>query len=524
MKKIIAMLLAVLMVASVFSGCGKQNSPATTTAPTQSSGNQQTAAPADPTAPAEKPTIVFSFPVLMFTPTEEGTVAVEAAINEYLDGIGESFHVDLDPIDGMNYANQVDMNLLGGTQMDVFCPFSGLGQAISGNKLLSLNQFLGNELKGAVDVMGERMLTYSTVDGECYAIPCYKGMILLDYWVVRKDVMDAAGLDPYATYTMDDITEALAKIQAVEPSIPAICARSAVGIGNSLLIEVYDKGVGNSEVTDITCGAAIIGQNTKVVNYYASEEFRKVVDIAYAWNQAGYVPEDSSLNTETLDIQNDQMLSCFIAYGYDRAAVEEGSADKAHPCYAIPIAEQIFTSNFISWGISQKSAYPTEAARFLNMLYTDETLLNLIIFGIEGEDYVVTDDTGVVKAINWPECKDPTTVPYTAFLSCGILGNQFIMHAMKGSTNVSDVPFMAEKMENATYSPIFGFSYQTGNVENQISACTNVISQYVPGLLCGELDPDQYIPILLADMEAAGINDIVADAQTQIDAWIAEQK
>ena len=51
----------------------------------------------------------------------------------------------------------------------------------------------------------------------------------------------------------------------------------------------------------------------------------------------------------------------------------------------------------------------------------------------------------------------------------------------------------------------------------------NVISQDVPGLLCGEPDPDKYIPILLADMEAAGINDIVADAQIRIDAWVAEQ-
>ena len=116
------------------------------------------------------------------------------------------------------------------------------------------------------------------------------------------------------------------------------------------------------------------------------------------------------------------------------------------------------------------------------------------------------------------------TVPYTAALSCGILGNQFIMNAMKGSTNVSDVSFMKEKMENAVKSPLFGFSFDTTNVANEVSAVTNVVNQYYAGLCCGELDPDEYLPKFREDLKAAGIESIIEEAQGQVDTWLAEQE
>lgn len=515
-KKILALLLALVMVLGMVA-CGGSNGTNTT-----EGGNNAAVNPGSG-ASGEKVTIKFSYPVLFVIPTEEGTQRVEQELNAYLDSIGETFHVDLDPIDGTNYANTVDMALLGQSAMDVFCPFSGLYQAIDGNKLLPLNDYLDNELAGAVEVMGENFLTSSTVEGNVYAIPCYKGQILIDYWCVRKDIFDQAGLDPYASYDLEAITAALAKMQEVCPDIPAISGRLGTTSGNNLLLDALLGGVGNYEYTALTGGGAVFGDSTTVVNYYESEMFEKLVNTAYAWNQAGYVPADASIETEDASalVKADRALSYFIKFGYGRETVENMD-NASYQMYAIPVAEDVFTSNFIYWSIAYSCQHPAEAARFLNMLYTDETLLNMIIFGIEGEDYVVTDDTGVVSAITWPEGMNMETVPYTAALSCGILGNQFIMHAMEGSTNVSDVSFMEEKMQNATYSSLFGFSFDIASVATQVSAVSNVVTQYLPGLSCGELDPAEYLPKFQADLKAAGIEEIIAEAQNQVDAWLAE--
>ena len=94
-KKMLALLLALAMVLGM-AACG---------------GSQQADTPAAGTTAAaatgEKPVVKFSYPVLFVTPTEEGTAHVEDALNAYLDSIGESFHVDLDPVEGFSYANNM---------------------------------------------------------------------------------------------------------------------------------------------------------------------------------------------------------------------------------------------------------------------------------------------------------------------------------------------------------------------------------------------------------------------------------
>ena len=162
-KRILALVLAAIMVLGMTacSGSGNaDNAGSNAPAATESAATESAA-----TQTGEKPVIKISYPVLVAVPTEEGTVNVEKAMNAYLDEQNKPFHIDLEPIDGMNYANTIDMALLGSTPMDIICPFSGLSQAITSNKVIPLNPYLDNELKETVDLMGKDFLTYSTVDG-----------------------------------------------------------------------------------------------------------------------------------------------------------------------------------------------------------------------------------------------------------------------------------------------------------------------------------------------------------------------
>ena len=48
---------------------------------------------------------------------------------------------------------QVDMALMGGEKIDIYLPLDGLGKAVSSNKVISLNDYLDNELKETVDTI-----------------------------------------------------------------------------------------------------------------------------------------------------------------------------------------------------------------------------------------------------------------------------------------------------------------------------------------------------------------------------------
>ena len=120
--------------------------------------------------------------------------------------------------------------------------------------------------------------------------------------------------------------------------------------------------------------------------------------------------------------------------------------------------------------------------------------------------------------MSYPEGQDATTVPYTAQLSCGTLGNFFIMYPMAG-TNVESLAWELEQNQNAKTSVAMGFTFDNSAVKTEYTAVTNVIEQYLFGLVCGSVDPTTEIPVFLERLADAGMGAIIAEKQAQLDAW-----
>ena len=80
--------------------------------------------------------------------------------------------------------------------------------------------------------------------------------------------------------------------------------------------------------------------------------------------------------------------------------------------------------NAVVWMVSSRSKVPDASSKkkkFLNLLYTDAELINTLLYGIEGEDYVKVDE----HHVKFPEeGKNASTVAYTAYLSSGIVGSE----------------------------------------------------------------------------------------------------
>ena len=175
--------------------------------------------------------------------------------------------------------------------------------------------------------------------------------------------------------------------------------------------------------------------------------------------------------------------------------------------------------NALSWMVSSTSKVPDAALKFLNLTFCDPDIINLVIYGIEGRDYVQVGD-GTVK---YPDGQDAGTVPYTAQLSCGTLGNFFLMYPMQG-TDPASLDWELEQNKTAKTSAAMGFTFDNTSVKAQYTAVANVISQYLPGLVCGSVDPADDIPEFLEALSDAGLGDIIAAKQEQLDAWAAENK
>ena len=84
--------------------------------------------------------------------------------------------------------------------------------------------------------------------------------------------------------------------------------------------------------------------------------------------------------------------------------------------------------------------------------------------------------------------------------------------------------YMKELIDSAWVAPLFGFTPNSDNVSTQVAAVSNVYNQYDKALMYGDVDPASYLPEFQAALEAAGINDILADYQAQVDAWVEQYK
>lgn len=57
----------------------------------------------------------------------------------------------------------------------------------------------------------------------------------------------------------------------------------------------------------------------------------------------------------------------------------------------------------------------------------------------------------------------------------------------------------------------------------KIAAISAVVAQYMPALESGSVDVDTYYAEFTAALEAAGINDVIADQQALFDAFLADK-
>ena len=78
--------------------------------------------------------------------------------------------------------------------------------------------------------------------------------------------------------------------------------------------------------------------------------------------------------------------------------------------------------------------------------------------------------------------------------------------------------------EESLSSPALGFVFDPTNVSDQVAAVNNVMSKYYNPLMLHQGDTDELLSNMLKELEQAGVNDIIAEKQKQLDEWLAENK
>ena len=541
MKKILSMLLVLALAIGMLAGCKKnvdvedvntpQGSTGTTNTVDKGSDNKGNTAAAT-TRPDTH--VVLKMYLEGSNVTDDTKVLEE--VNKYLD---EKLNCELKPIWGTwgDFDQGAVLSLQGAEDVDIYFTCSWT--------LNEYNQFardgyyvrLDNPSNNLIEKYGqdiqnllpEVLIKGATIEGAdgygIYAVNGYKDIACQLCWDVNVDLLKKYG------YTVEDIEKAdyftfgdiLAKVKAGEGEnfYPLLIEGAVLErmVDNSIIV-AGDSGSNNllSYYINPKKTSDLGAYGNKILNKFATDEFRKFCEKTREYYLAGYIDPDMANPEKANDVRsNKQLTGQYLigtqsySLGYEiQASTERGFEVAMVP--TTPAYVDTTSSQGAMMAISTASKNPDRAMMFLNLLNTDPYLFTLLDFGVQGVHYNLNE----IGEVEFTPERD-NYMPWT-----NGLGNVTLLPPQKGQGADFQTKFK-NYYGNADEIPILGFTFNPENVENEFGALANVAAEYFLPLCTGAVDPAEKIPDFLAKLEANGMQKVVDEANKQLSDFLAAQ-
>lgn len=511
-KKIVSVLLTAAMVATMAFGCGNSE--------TASSGS---AAAGDDSG--EMTDIVVA--QMCFSPLDaSATDAVEEAINKITEE-KINVHVDIQWFDATTYATQIPMMIQADEKLDVMMTTPVPGVAYSSfmaqGQLMDIADLLDEYGQDAVDAVGKLDKAFATKGG-IYGLPTNRVLSNGEYVLMRKDVLDELGL----TEKAENLTT-WSELEEIYKAVAENTDYAPVGNGDAegSIVNVYPFNNGSDKFADnfgydglgdTNYMVSVDEETDTVESVFASEDAAAAYERSNTWYNEGLVYKDAASSQE----YGDSLIKNGVAFSY--IGMNDGEdflTTKSAACGTELVAAKICdgvigttTATKFAYAVPITATEPEAAVKYLNLLFTDSDINNTLAWGVEGRDWEEVD--GVAT---YPDGVTADTVTYhTAdFLTA----NALITLPWDGAGSDAREKEAASN-EAAEISKYMGFCFDAANVEAEMTACFNVKKQYDNGLKAGSSDYATLYPEFIDKLEAAGMDKVIAEYQTQLDTWLAE--
>ena len=521
-KRTLALILSALTAATVFASCSSSSDGSSAASDSSASGSETAGTETGETSGdsdlREEELVTLDIVCMSSGKNEPDITDVENAMNEILEE-KLNCNVDLTFIAYANYADQISLLLSSGEDADLLPVYLiPLSTCANAGQIMPLDDLIDQYGQGIKDQLGD-YVDCGRIDGVLYGVTTARDLANSQGFAYKVDVAEEVGFDADSIETLDDLETELMKVKEANPDMWPV----AVSAGENIRNWGWDP-LGDDTVN---LGVLVDPTDPTVSNLYESDLYKDLATEMYNWMQEGLIQADAVNTTETATT----LMTAGTAFGYftnlKPGYAEENSSSLGYEIAVVDIIPALACTNNVSratWTISSGCDNPEAAMKVLNELYTNPELSNLYMYGIEGVHYKVLEEGGASNGqdiITWADGLDASTSNY-AKSGTWIMPNQFIGNVWEGSApDVWDQ--QREFNDTAQKSAAFGFTYDSLPVTNEVTACTNVVSKYHKALLCGALDPATTLDQFNEELYAAGLQNIIDEKQTQLNAWLETQ-
>lgn len=528
MKKILAVVLCICMVVAVLGGCSSTGNTSSgtdaSTGDNSGTGTEQTAAEkaiADRKAAGGEELVMAFFD---WTGAPVGTDRIEGLINDITkEQLGIT--IDLQVMDATSFRQNVPLMCASGEKLDLFSA-GGIGfmSAVNNGYLYNMNEddLIKTYGSGIYDQIDEKYINACMVGDGLYAVPPGKDMaISACIYCIGAQYLDGIGYD-YESKWEDENKES---IPATWEDLEVIFAQLKEKYPDKSVMSSTVSYLGQGTLTD-NIGGDYYGvlmdpaNSLEVTDVWSSQDFMDWCKRFYRFNQAGYLPADCLTSAVGMGAQIGAGTAMSMMSqgkpGYRTQCSNEASMDLI--CFQIgsDIVKSAVPTG-VCWGINQNCEDPVAAMQLLEFCYTDADVSNLLCWGEEGKDYVVTEN-GTIK---YPDGVDSKNAEWNHAVQWQ-MPNELLSHVW-----YTDTPDLWDRMrtfnEEAAVSKALGFTWDNSEYSAQYIALQNLYEEYYKSLILGCVDPEVKIPEMNEKFKAVGIEEYIAAKTEALNAWAAEK-
>lgn len=287
-------------------------------------------------------------------------------------------------------------------------------------------------------------------------------------------------------------------------------------------------GTSNSEAPSGVINLQADITSTTVVNYYETQEYKDFVAFMEECQTEGWLSPEadttSELSTEMFKTGKARSMFQDCQQGLRNAQTNALGEDVVQlqlvkPYYA-------FDNSSISWGVCSLANNIGNCLKVIDLMMTDKKLINMLYWGIEGEHYkFVNEEKGF---IDFADGLDINTTPYRNGI--GLYGDKrnVYSYVTAGKSWEDDYNTKQKDIETADKayaercSKVNGFVYDSSKMTTQIANITTAIAKHGKTLSLGKGKTGQYDQFI-KELKAAGIDQVIADKQAQLNDWLAKK-
>lgn len=443
---------------------------------------------------------------MMFQEQEDLQMVEDEINNRIGDKLGAK--LDIIRIDPSSYTQKMQIMFAASEVFDLcwMSPGTGYNSFVEKGALMPMNSLIEQYAPKSYAAIPENFWDAARINGEIYGFLNYQIVGRQFGYVLQQDMLDESGFDPSTIEEYTDIEPLLAYIHENHPEYMAIGIIGASFYENLMSLNHMEQ-----IITGV--GYRTDGDTIEIINLYEQPEYLELCRVMRDWYNKGYIEKDAATITNSLELRKKGIVKTWwdmTGPGFE-PTFETGCGGR--PVQTKLVVPPTITSGNITAtmnSIAKTSTHPEKAMQLLEMVnQNEEDIYNLLCFGIEDVHYTKTGEKRIEMK---PDAKYNPNIAWA-------WGNQFNAYLQPGQDD--DLWEKTKELNNtAEQSKLLGFSFDSENVKSEVSQVTSVITEYDSLLGTGTVDPDTMYQEFIDKLKSAGIDNLIAEVQTQVDTWL----